>query len=299
MGPIRHILVATDFSEPASRAVAAAVLLARRFGARLTMAHVVQPYPVVTLVQAPAVTPGLQATVVRNAEEQLERLHAEALPEAVDAKLEVLVEMSPAGALADYAESNGVDLLVLGTRGLGGFARLLLGSVAQQAVRHAPCPVLTLGAEVLDEDSLARGVAVGVDLTDGSEPALEAGRHIAGALGLGVTVVHARDPAVPYPAPTTVREAFAKPELVTAELERRLAALCEAHAPAGAPAAFELLDDEDSADALVAYAERTQPGLLVLATHGRTGFQRTLRGSISEEVMRRAACPVLTVQRAP
>lgn len=51
---------------------------------------------------------------------------------------------SPVKAITDYAEKNSADLIVIGTRGLGGFKRLLLGSVASDVVRYAPCPVLVV-----------------------------------------------------------------------------------------------------------------------------------------------------------
>ena len=51
---------------------------------------------------------------------------------------------SPAKAIVDYARDNGINLIVMGTHGRGGFAHLLLGSVAEQVVRTAECPVLTV-----------------------------------------------------------------------------------------------------------------------------------------------------------
>ncbi len=54
-----------------------------------------------------------------------------------------LVSGDPAGAITRLAESEGVDMIVLGTHGRTGISRLVMGSVAEAVVRHSPCPVLT------------------------------------------------------------------------------------------------------------------------------------------------------------
>ncbi|MEM1033655.1 MAG: universal stress protein, partial [Myxococcota bacterium] len=186
----RHVLVGTDFSEPAGWAVASGVGLAQTMGARLTLATVVQPYRPGTLASASLTGASVEAPFIEEAQRELERLKEATVPPTVGVTLETMVDLSPAGAITNAAEELGVDLIVIGTRGQGGFRRLLLGSVAEQVVRHASCPVLTLGRRAFDERGRQSGVMVAADLTEGSEPALDAGVQLARAYGVPLELVH-------------------------------------------------------------------------------------------------------------
>jgi len=279
MDLFRHILVATDFSEPASWALKSGVGLASTMGAQLTLLAVVQPYRPGTLAQSSLTGAAVEAPFLREAEAELNRLREAHVPEEVGVRMEAIVDLSPAGAITDAAKSWDVDLMVLGTRGQGGFRRLLLGSVAEQVVRHAPCPVLTLGRAAFAGSAHQKGVAVAVDLTDGAEPALDAGESLAHAFGVPLTVVH------------VVADAAEKEDA-----EKRLEGLRKIRQLPELKG--EVVHDDDPVDAVVAFAKRTQPELLVVATHGRRGLRRSLLGSVSEHVVRHAPCPVLTVRRS-
>jgi nucleotide-binding universal stress UspA family protein len=135
---IRSILVPTDFSEGSAAAYHFAVALARDHGARLFVVHV-KPPP--TIVYGSGVVP----PEPEDADAQLEkRLHTW---EKVDPRVPTefrLIEGDAIPELLDLAEETNCDLIVLGTHGRGGLKRLLMGSVAEQIVRRAPCPVLTV-----------------------------------------------------------------------------------------------------------------------------------------------------------
>jgi nucleotide-binding universal stress UspA family protein len=121
----RSILFATDFSEPSRLAGRTAAELARHFGGRLHVLHVVPP----VTDPAPA-APALRAAVLE-----------------LGAGLS-LVTASATGLAASeivkYARRNSIDLIVLGTHGRTGVSRALLGSVAEAVTRRAGCPVLTV-----------------------------------------------------------------------------------------------------------------------------------------------------------
>jgi len=84
----------------------------------------------------------LQREVVEDARSQLDECLARAHAKA--SRTLVITSRSPARAIVDYANSEKIDLFVVGTEGRGGVSRLLLGSVAERVVRTAPCPVLTV-----------------------------------------------------------------------------------------------------------------------------------------------------------
>ena len=140
----RHILAPTDFSEYSKKAVASALELAKKFGAKLSILHVVElpPYPVEGYVP-----PSLTATFIEDLEREASQELAQVVPEAEGAGVEVarLVAVgTPYRKIIDMAEAEQVDLIVMATAGRTGFSHLIMGSIAERVVRTASCPVLTI-----------------------------------------------------------------------------------------------------------------------------------------------------------
>ena len=139
------ILVPVDFSETSDHALDYATGLTAAFGASLRLLHVVSDADV---------SPGTEAfwgfdenAVQRRwIDEATTKLDAVARDEGRrELRVEIAVEIgSPFVAIVRHARERSVDLIVMGTHGRGAVAHLLLGSVAEQVVRHAPCPVLTV-----------------------------------------------------------------------------------------------------------------------------------------------------------
>jgi nucleotide-binding universal stress UspA family protein len=134
---LKHILVATDFSDASDVAIDYGRALARTFGSSLHLLHVMEnlflrPVPVDPYL--------LKAAAVKHLTERVTAddraaLHASAVLETSD---------NPAEAIVKYANAHDIDLIVMGTHGRGAMAQLLVGSVAEKVVRTAPCPVLTV-----------------------------------------------------------------------------------------------------------------------------------------------------------
>ena len=134
---IKTILHPTDFSERSDFAFRLAFSLARDYGARLIVLHVAEPTVPVTPAGA-LLQPGINLDILR------EKLHQLRPP---DPKIQVehrLIVGNAATEILQVAEVSKCDLIVLGTHGRTGVARLLMGSVAEQVVRRASCPVLTV-----------------------------------------------------------------------------------------------------------------------------------------------------------
>jgi nucleotide-binding universal stress UspA family protein len=151
---IRRILVPTDFSATADAALDYARLLAGRFGAALQLLHVLDdPFVTEGLAAEAYMTeaPVLRSALLRDAQDRLGHRVAplpgvseiEGTPRASRVDAEVLFGHG-AKTIAEYAAEREADLIVMGTHGRTGVAHLLLGSVAERVVRHAPCPVLTV-----------------------------------------------------------------------------------------------------------------------------------------------------------
>jgi nucleotide-binding universal stress UspA family protein len=142
---IQTILVPTDFSPDAGKALEWAVDLAKQFGATV---HLLHAYQIVIDTQLPLDTPSVKSLwdqVRTAAEQQVERLRGQTAAKGVACQSHVLAQ-APSLAAVETAKKIGADLIVMGTRGNTGLKHVLLGSVAERTVRHAHCPVLTVKA---------------------------------------------------------------------------------------------------------------------------------------------------------
>ena len=132
---LQHILLPTDFSEPSDAAFRYALTLARAIGARLSFLHV----PGTAGHNFEASFPFAQFE--NAARERLAALLSQ--EEIAQLRPEYAVRIgTPAAEIVRYAEVREVDLIVMGTHGRSGVAHLVMGSVAEQVVRAASCPVL-------------------------------------------------------------------------------------------------------------------------------------------------------------
>jgi nucleotide-binding universal stress UspA family protein len=144
----RTLLFATDFSPASTPAFGQALRIARKDGAKLLVAHAYQERSLPGLGYA--AVPAYQdwdRQLREAAERELGWLLARARAEGVEA-LPLLLEGFPDEAIVEAARERNVDLIVVGTHGRRGAARLFLGSVAARVTATAPCPVLTVGPEV-------------------------------------------------------------------------------------------------------------------------------------------------------
>ncbi|MDR7481716.1 MAG: universal stress protein [Armatimonadota bacterium] len=141
---VQRILAPTDFSPGAEPALQWAMGLADRFGARVTLLHVLD----LSLGALAGLSPDVAAMpatielaerVRADAQEQMRRLAAR-FPDATP----VLREGTARAAIIDVAKEIGADLIVMGTHGRTGLAKVFFGSVAEHVVRHSPVPVLTV-----------------------------------------------------------------------------------------------------------------------------------------------------------
>jgi nucleotide-binding universal stress UspA family protein len=291
------ILHPTDFSEPAGHAFNLAGSLAHCQGARLIALHVADPLT----DPAHPLQGGLPLDRLR---QRLEQLRLEAPGVSVEHRL---TSGDPAAEILRTAREPGCALIVMGTQGRKGFGRLLMGSVAEQVVRNAPCPVVTVKSpprepapeaegpsEAAAQPLTAAPIHTVLHPTDFSKPCEEAFR-VACALAKDqsarVIVVHV---AVGPPiAPVHLPVPPPLPEDPRAKLEEMLRRF-QASAP-DLPVDYRI-EQGDAATRIVDAAQETQCDLIVMGTHGRTGFGRVLMGSVAEQVLRTAPCPVVTVK---
>ncbi len=158
---IRSILHPTDFSAHSEAAFRLACALARDHKALLIVAYVKPPEVVIGELYALPPEPEDVRTTLRD---QLSRLRPPDPAIRVEHRLE---EGDPATEIIRLAQEGKCDLIVMGTHGRTGVARLLMGSVAEQVVRKAPCPVLTVKLPLTREPAETPALAAGKSAQDG------------------------------------------------------------------------------------------------------------------------------------
>jgi nucleotide-binding universal stress UspA family protein len=139
---ITRILAPTDFSEPSEAAVKYAIALARQFNAKLYLVHVVAKAPAESAegIEHPI---GMFERMQDSAREQLGNFLIDHQAKDLSSEFATLVGTAHV-EIVQYAKDRGIDLIVMGTHGRGFVAHMLMGSVAENVVRRAPCPVLTV-----------------------------------------------------------------------------------------------------------------------------------------------------------
>jgi nucleotide-binding universal stress UspA family protein len=141
---IKKILFGTDFSEGSSHALPYAVDLAKRYGASLYIVHVIYDISKTAGWYVPHVSiDEMYNDMEKSARAELKKSFIDEMRGFKNIE-DVVLMGTPYEELTKFAEDNAVDLIVLGTLGRKGIDRMLFGSTAEQVIRNAPCPVLSV-----------------------------------------------------------------------------------------------------------------------------------------------------------
>lgn len=143
---IKKILVAVDGSKPSTYGAHKAIELAKSLGAGLTILYIVSPP---TYLDLGYVNVGrmneIESKEKKHAQRLVDKVKNKAIKNDITVKTDVLVGyISVVSTIIQYAEKNKMDLIVIGSRGMSGFKKMLLGSVASGVVTYAHCPVLVV-----------------------------------------------------------------------------------------------------------------------------------------------------------
>jgi nucleotide-binding universal stress UspA family protein len=280
MVPTRHILYATDFSEASLAAFQVACSLSREPGSQLLVLHVLVPPATVLEMERAFLAPEER---FKHAMDELLRLRPAEEGTLTDY---LLRQGEPAEEILRAAEERDCDFIVLGTHGRSGLGRVIMGSVAEAVLRRAACPVITVRSDASLQP--LRTVLYATDLSESSDRAFPVARALARGHRTSLVVLHV------YPPPISHAE-----EVARRPPDGYIDALWEAlHryevADAGVAVTHRLAEG-DAAKEIVRAAQELKCDLLVLGTQGRTGVRRVVLGSVAENVVRRAPCPVVTV----
>jgi nucleotide-binding universal stress UspA family protein len=294
--PIGRIAVGIDFSEESQVALDHAVMLGQRTRAHLILIHVM-PLPA-HLVEDSSYDPFFRATALPTDFITRQRVDATDVLQATSARCRelgvssepLLVDDNPSDGLARAAEEAGADLLVLGSHGRSGLQRILLGSVAERAVRLCRRDALVARGPAGDQEGYRR-ILVGTDFSPYAHSALRAALEVA-APDATIEVVHCWEaPIVPAGMPVAP---------IRHELEKNIAqagARLLAHHPELAGRATFMPLEASPSDGMSTRAAEIGADLIAVGSHGRRGVRRWLLGSVAESAIRRAPCSIMVARQ--
>jgi nucleotide-binding universal stress UspA family protein len=296
---LNRILVPTDFSPGSERALDAALALAQEFDAELHMLHAVVLHaddpndPAHHFPDAEEIRLRLERTADRRMESGI------AERSAGDLKIRHSNRrgLSVAPTILEHALEFDPDLIVMSTHGRRGLENVLLGSVTEEVVRFANCPVLTVrsGEEARAFPSTAP-ILVPVDYSEYSRQALTLARNFASRFGASICALHVFERPI-HPEVYLGGMPLDSPDFRTVEGSLREAlATFVAESPGPEVHASLHVVEGRAVRAILDFVADNGVGLVVIATHGLTGLAHVLLGSVSEKVVRRATCPVLSVK---
>jgi nucleotide-binding universal stress UspA family protein len=286
----RNILFATDFSASANLAMPYAGGLARSLGATLYAIHVQEP---INFALPPAAWQAEEQT--REAELQcitsvVQRDYPEITPEIVKGEGNVW------SAIEDAVTRYQIDLVVIGTRGRTGLGKFLLGSQAEEILRHMPCPVLTVGPEATLKERQKGRIRSIVFATDFGPASLAASQYavsLAEEYNTKLALLH------------VVEKREAHEMKVPGECEQRCEKQLEQLLPEGARAWCQptiLVEHGQAAEKILEVTEKRDADLIVLGVHapeGVPGAATHLSRATVHQLIAHATCAVLTVPAKP
>jgi nucleotide-binding universal stress UspA family protein len=284
---VKNVLFLTDFSAAAGTAIPYAAAIARRFGAKLYAMHVQTP------VINPMTEPATWAALEKASEAETKKQRETLLKSFPGMQPEVIIEEgSLLLNLKSVVERNKIDLIVIGTRGRSGVGKFLLGSIAEEIFRQAPCAVLTVGPFSHAEPPLDGDfseILYATDFNPGSTAASYA-ISLAEEFQAHLTLLHVIKDA-------EVGDLLHPEELVKSSTQL-LRNLVSQEAELWCEPRFAV-EQGSPAEKILEVAKQRKADLIVLGVHQLAGFPGAathLPMAIAHKVVSHATCPVLTVR---
>lgn len=297
----RSILLPLDGSKFSEDAIPLTQRLARRLGARVHLVHVIRPAPDADL-KTPQEDMEWKANVREGAADYLGDLAGAMEAEGIGTETAVL-DGRVVPALDAYARDQGISLVAMTTHGAGGLRRWWLGSVADGLVRRGAADLLLVRPWHDEEgespaSAAFRHLAVPLDGSDDGERALEPAERLRKAFDARLTLLR----VVPAPMELTsiygmsgVRVERESHRQRRAEAEEYLEAVAGRAGGEPAPETV-VLESAGAAEGVIEGARAAGADLIVLSSHGRSGLERTVIGSVADKVIRGTTLPVLVIR---
>jgi nucleotide-binding universal stress UspA family protein len=286
-----RVLLATDFSTHAEKARDLVAGLALPPGSTVRVVHAIEPMPDVT-----AFAPMPLLELSDYAEREL-RSELETFVNPLRAPDRTVERTLPFGRAADVivaeAEDLRADLIVIGSRGRGGVASMILGSVSAEVIDRAPCPVLVARGRVLHRVLLAEdgsaSAAIGAALVASLPPLRSLPVRVVSVADTGMPYAATMDPLASSAAVDAYYDAL---PALRAEYERLARERAVKLREAGVTATSEFREGDAAAE-LIKAAAQDKSDCIIIGSRGKTGLTRLVLGSVARAVLFHAECSVL------
>jgi SulP family sulfate permease len=272
---IERILVASDDSEFSTGAIHEALRIAKKSGARVRVIHLITNPD----VEVTAGAEQIPVPVLERARVHLDEVEHKAVAAGVACDTEVIrTSLRLYQEIVDQAEQMQANLIVMGRRGRRGFARVRLGQATAKVIGHAHCSVLVVPRNT---EITGRRFVLATDGSLFADAATDIAGSLAKILGAPVSAI-----SVTLPSQSVQRHEEAR------SASNRAAAFLASH---GITTEAEVLHGRPD-EVIVQAAVAKQADLIVVGSHGRTGLERTMLGSVSERVIDAASTVILVAK---
>jgi nucleotide-binding universal stress UspA family protein len=276
---MEKLLVATDGSIFSENAIREAINLAKTCSSKLIAVSVAKTNP-----EFEDLVPLVVEKAEKEVREHLESIKDRALKEGIDCEIVVHRAEEPFQDIVNDAAKNKVDMIIIGTHGRTGLKRLMMGSVTAKVIGHAPCKVLVVPLHAKVE---CRNILIATDGSRYSDAAASEAIGIAKRCGGSLIVISV---------------AFSDKEIILAEDDEEMIS-----AKDNVKKIIELAEKEGIKtegltvrgkpyEAIVETSKQKRADLIVVGSHGRTGLDRLLMGSVTERVIGHSESAVLVVK---
>jgi len=267
---MEKLMVATDGSDYSESAIREAINLAKVCSSSLIAVSVVK-----TNIEFDSVLPQFVEKKEEEAIKHLESVKAQAKKEGVDCTTVVTLSEEPYQDIVDHASKNNVDMIIMGTHGKTGMKRLMMGSVTAKVIGYAPCNILVLPLNAKVE---CKNVLIATDGSKYSEAAASEALGIAKRSGSSLIVISVAS------SDTEITSAKDNVNKVSEAAEKE------------GVKTTSVVTKGKPYEAIIETAKQKKADLIVVGSHGRTGLDRLLMGSVTERVIGHSESAVLVVR---
>ena len=293
----KKILCATDFSDFSNHTISYGAALAKEFGAKLFVSHVIDLSSVAIYGEFQLDPVGQQNRIMEDADAQLKELTGDQ-----PISWEPLITVGkPADEISRAVAEKDIDLVITATRGRSGLKRIILGSVTERLMRTLTCPLLVVNSpehkfvSAADQAIKIEKILVGCDFSPDSGQALKHALSLAQEFQAELHLAYVIEPPTQtdlhtevIPAADDIQQDYR--DLLT----RKLKEMVPAEARNWCTPQTGLLEGQPYEE-IVAYAESNDIDMIVLGVRGHGLVKTLFLGSTTDRVVRRSPCPVLSV----
>ncbi len=302
MYTFKHILLTTDLSPNSEAAVPFAVALAKQSGGTIHVFHAFEDEVGEALSSGIVIGASAWVSSVHKQREQKLIEFADKL--GAKSKVEVThacVHGHPANETVKYARKMHADLIVISTHGRTGISHLFLGSVAEKVARLSPVPVLTVKpGETVPHKFRFKTILVPTDFSANAEAAIPYAVELSKQHGAKLILAHVIENSTYYNDPTWSEGIGPDVEqwiaAIEAEGRKKLAEAAAKLASKYEVSVTPVLKCGRAYEAICSIASEQKADLLIISTHGYTGFSHLAHGSVAERVLRSCSVPVMSIR---